>query len=63
MDICFFSPHLMDEAEDDNTEWKERRGEGEREGKDGKDKEGEEYQKWFVETARIDEGKDEKKRK
>jgi hypothetical protein len=29
MDICPFSSHLIDEAEDDNTEGKERRGEGE----------------------------------
>ena len=29
MDICSFSSHLIDEAEDGNTEGKERRGEGE----------------------------------
>jgi len=52
MDICSFSSHLIDEAEDDNTEGKERRGEGEgeqegrranEEGEDGE--EGEENQK------------------
>jgi hypothetical protein len=55
MDICSFSSHLIDEAEDDNTEGKERRGEGEGEGEgeqegrranEGEDgEEGEENQK------------------
>jgi hypothetical protein len=52
MDICSFSSHLIGEAEDDNTEWKKRRRRGR--GRKMKEK-GEEYQKWFVGTARIDE--------
>jgi hypothetical protein len=52
MDICSFSSHLIGEAEDDNTEWKKRRRR--RRGRKMKEK-GEEYQKWFVGTARIDE--------
>jgi hypothetical protein len=52
MDICSFSSHLIGEAEDDNTEWKKRRRR--RRGRKMKEK-GQEYQKWFVGTARIDE--------
>ena len=52
MDICSFSSHLIGEAEDDNTEWKKEKEK--RRGRKMKEK-GEEYQKWFVGTARIDE--------
>jgi hypothetical protein len=51
MDICSFSSHLIDEVEDDNTEGKERRGEGEGEGE-------QEGQRANEEGEKVEEGEE-----